>query len=105
MTAEKDLPADEARRRATALLEQAFDTHAVNVGDPWCSAPEIRSVLPDEERTRYINAAQAYALLALSTPAERNDDDACKCGHDHGVSVTTCDRCYWCQGHTIPAGQ
>ena len=64
-TIEDDVPtADEARRRALDLLEQAFATQAVAVGDPWASAPEIRSVLPHEERVLYVAAAQAYATLA-----------------------------------------
>lgn len=57
----------EAYRRACDLLEQAFATHTVSVGDPWNSAPEIRSVLPDGERNRYIAAAQAYAALAQAS--------------------------------------
>lgn len=30
-------------------------------------------------------------------PIPPGDEDDCACGHDHGVSTTTCDRCYWCQ--------
>lgn len=58
--------AAEVRERAFVLLEQAFETQAVAIGDPWASAPEIRSVLPHEERALYVAAAQAYATLATS---------------------------------------
>jgi len=53
-----------AYRRAADLLEQAFAVHVVGVGDPWCSSPEFRAVLPEGERDRYIAAAQVYATLA-----------------------------------------
>lgn len=53
-----------AYSRSVDLLEQAFATHEVGVGDPWNAAPEIRSVLPDSERLLYIEAAKAYAALA-----------------------------------------
>lgn len=67
-TENADLTPTQARRRAVDLLEQAFATQTVPVGDPWASAPEIRSVLPESERLLYIEAAKAYATLALTAP-------------------------------------
>jgi hypothetical protein len=59
------LPGPVAYQRAVDLLDQAFATRVVQdftrgVG----AAGDIVSVLPPDERDRYIAAAQAYATLA-----------------------------------------
>lgn len=62
MTGVPDGP--ECYRRAVDLLEQAFATKVVGVGDPWASEPRTVNVLDDTERLIYTTAAQAYATLA-----------------------------------------
>ena len=56
----------EAWKRAWDLLEQAFETHVQQVDDPWASEPRIVPVLDTVERSLRINAAQAYAALAVA---------------------------------------
>jgi len=63
----------ECYRRACDLLEQAFATKAVPVGDPWVSESRTVNALDHIDRSAYIAAAQAYATLAqaAATATER----------------------------------